>query len=174
MSIIIVPFTCHSRMIRTITRFISQRPCYNACMVLVPLHHANNTIQHRGCPTGFYCRMLKFTRKIKSMCFDICFVNHVETKKVTQLIPSRMLWVMAISDCINVILLHQNQILDIEKKQNCQQIGVLCQQQSSFSYSLYSNSAIKSSKAKNQPLSCMLRGLFFLYVDDAHVYSHLE
>lgn len=108
--------TSESRMIWSIACFISQRPRNNTCMVFIPFHHANNTIQHRWSPSWFLWRMLEVVRKIKTVCLDIGLVYHVHSKQITQLIPSLMLRIMTVSHSIYIIFFHQYQIL--HHKQN--------------------------------------------------------
>lgn len=52
-------------------------------MILVSLHHTNNTIKHSTCPEGFKCRMFEMARFIKAMCLDVGFINYIKSKNVT-------------------------------------------------------------------------------------------
>uniref|UniRef100_A0A0A9FTJ3 Glycoside hydrolase family 2 protein n=1 Tax=Arundo donax TaxID=35708 RepID=A0A0A9FTJ3_ARUDO len=52
-------------------------------MILISLHHANNTIKHSICPDKFQCRMFEMARVIKATCLDVGFIYYIKTKYVT-------------------------------------------------------------------------------------------
>lgn len=104
-------YTRECCMIRSIACLIPYGPYYNTGMIFVPFNHADHTIQHGSSPTRFLCRMLTVWIIKKTMCLDIGLIDHVHAKQITQLIPALMLRIMAVPDSINIVLFHQNQIL---------------------------------------------------------------
>ncbi len=85
----IIPFTDPggtSRMVGSVTRFISQRPENDRRVVLVLFYHPYGSIQKTLRPGGLTAKAT-----VVVMGFDVCLVDHIKPVFITELIPKRVI-----------------------------------------------------------------------------------
>ena len=92
-------------------RFISKWPHNNRWMVSVFLYHPAASVTICILPTFFLIQPFIFFNPFKSMRLQIRFINYIETISVAQIVEVWCLRIVWTANCIDVILLHQNQIL---------------------------------------------------------------
>ncbi len=91
------------RKIDAVSCFISHRPDDDGRVVFVPLHHASYAIEVRFFPGGIFSKT--FFTITHSVRFNVGFINNVNPKFVTQVIPPGIIRIMTGPDGIDVILL---------------------------------------------------------------------
>jgi hypothetical protein len=91
----------HKDKVFTIASLISERPHEDRRMVLIPMHHPNHSVYHGILPFRFSLR--KFV--MQSMRFQVALVKHVDPKFIAELVPFRMVWIVARAHSVDVILL---------------------------------------------------------------------
>ena len=109
--------------VTAIRTFISHRPHHDRRAVLIPLHHQlhaiyNGSFPHRIIRDLFIPAVKPVLVGIhfpiqhdRSMCFNVCFINDHESVFVTHLVKERCVRIMTGTDCIEIVLFHQHQIL---------------------------------------------------------------
>ena len=95
----------HRSVVRPRTSLVTQRPGYDAGVVLVPLDHADGAVQHRG-------REHRHTADHAAdlVGFDVGFVHDVEPDAVGEFVEVGIVGVVAGPDGIDVKRLHQPQV----------------------------------------------------------------
>ena len=126
--------------VAAISAFISHRPHHDTKPVLVTLHHQLHTVNNRSFPYRIICYLLIPTLKAVvirilfsiqhkwSVCFDICLVNHHKSIAVAHFIEKWCIWIMAGTNGIEVVLLHQGKVCLDLLHANCKsgdRIGVM-------------------------------------------------
>ena len=91
----------------TLSGFVTQRPNYNARVVLVALYHGFHAVNNRDTPNIAAAR--DFAQC--SMRFHVRFVDNVNTVLVTQIEHARVIGVMRHAKAIDIEALHDAHIL---------------------------------------------------------------
>ena len=165
---ILCPSKCLFK-IASICTFISHRPHYNAGTVFVPLYHKPDTIHNCLFPCRIICNLFIPTTKTVlvcvflpvqhkwSMCLNIRLVNHHKSIFIAHLIKIWCIWIMAGTNSIKVMLLHQHQILfnlpDIDYK-SCLRIRIMAVDATEFNlFSIEINNLVPNfNRPKTNPI----------------------
>ena len=91
-------------------------------MVVVPADHTLHAFQEARGP-----RLIAADTVIICVCLDICLIHDIQAVDVAQFIPALIVGVMAGTHCIEIVLLHQADILDhtLGGKGLCHELVVL-------------------------------------------------
>ena len=95
----------HSCMVRTCSRFISQRPEDDARIVLVTNHHPGHTLHECSGPC-----VVVGEHSATIMSFKIRLIHHIDTILVAQFIYIWIIRIMTGTDRVEIELLHQADI----------------------------------------------------------------
>ena len=95
-------------MIDAMAGFIAQRPDDNARMVAIALHHARDALAHGRQPCGIVGEAI---HRHHAVGFNIGFVDDIQAVTIAQGVPQRVIWVMGAAHGIEIILLHQDDVL---------------------------------------------------------------
>ena len=116
-SICLVEILMHLEDGFTAKGFITAGPDNNSWMILVPLQHIGCSLEHRALPLRMTIWQSIFVREITAVFhpgavgFQIGFIYYVKTINITQLIDKTAVRIMGTAHCIDIILLHGNNIL---------------------------------------------------------------
>mmetsp|Transcript_12109 Transcript_12109/g.34285 ORF Transcript_12109/g.34285 Transcript_12109/m.34285 type:complete len:598 (-) Transcript_12109:449-2242(-) len=93
-------------MVDTISRLVPQRPDDNTGKILVALDVALHPSHVAGTPHLRIAQGL-VPSKVHAVALDVCLVNDVEAKLVTELVPERVVGVVGAADSVEVVLFHE-------------------------------------------------------------------
>ncbi|CCK05697.1 hypothetical protein BN128_3975 [Cronobacter sakazakii 696] len=94
--------------VRAVARLIAERPDNNARVVTVAFHHARDALAVRAKPHRI---VRKTAHRLHAVGFDIGFVHHVQPVAAAQFIPARLVGVVRTAHGVEVVLLHQQDVL---------------------------------------------------------------
>ena len=90
--------------------FISHRPHNNRWMISVSLYHTDTTVYISIFPCLIICDPCIIFYPFKSMAFQICFIDHIKSIFVTQIIKIFICRIMRAANSIDIVLFHQTNI----------------------------------------------------------------
>ena len=116
-SICLVEILMHLEDGFTAKGFITAGPDNNSWMILVPLQHIGCSLEHRSLPLRMTIWQGIFIREISAIFhpgavgFQIGFIYYIKAINITQLIDKTAVRIMGTAHCIDIVLLHGNNIL---------------------------------------------------------------
>ena len=116
-SICLVEILMHLEDGFTAKGFITAGPDNNSWMILVPLQHIGCSLEHRALPLRMTIWQSIFIREISAIFhpgavgFQIDFIYYIKAINITQLIDKTAVRIMGTAHCIDIVLLHGNNIL---------------------------------------------------------------
>ena len=90
--------------------FISHRPHNNRWMISISLYHTDTTIYVSIFPGLIICDPCVIFYPFKSMAFQVCFIDHIKSIFVTQIIKIFICRIMRATNSIDIVLFHQTNI----------------------------------------------------------------
>ena len=97
------------REVRSINRFVPHRPHNDARMVVVHLHVMLIAFQYLLSKHGFFS--WRIVSILEAMTLLVGFCHHIKSILITQIIPLRVVWIVASTHCIDIELLHDLYVL---------------------------------------------------------------
>ena len=89
-------------MVRPAARFIAQRPEQHGGMILVTQHHTGGTLHIGMQPERIIAQIVP-----DAMGFEVGFIDQIDPIFIAQLVPERVIGIMAGANRVEVELLHQ-------------------------------------------------------------------
>ena len=101
----------HSANITAVAGFITERPHNHGRMVFLRMHLAADTVNIHRLPGRIIGDLTEIADVGKTVGFHIGFRHHKQAVNIAQFIKARIVRVMRCADGIDIVLLHQPQIL---------------------------------------------------------------
>ncbi|MPM54603.1 hypothetical protein SDC9_101381 [bioreactor metagenome] len=98
---------CTTVMVMPVATLIAKRPDDDRRMIVITTHHALYPLQEAGSPS-----LIAADAVVVGMRLNIRFIHHIQPVDVAQFIPAFIVGVMAGTHCVEVVLLHQADVLN--------------------------------------------------------------
>ena len=94
--------TRHQIMIGAVSRFVAQRPDDDRWMIFIALHHARAAFHESRAPFRRVAQAV-----VESVCLEIGLIPYIDAIFIAQIVPARVVGVMAGAHGVDVVLFHQ-------------------------------------------------------------------